>query len=315
MANLPTLQDGQRLMGSTPLQLLMDPVGTAAQNSGAFDVLANVSGAAIRATQDMDSIHPPLDRMAIFVHWWGFEITLPKASIAYLGTAHSVSGAFLSFLQTMAVGGGVPELLPFIKYISMFMEVEYKAIQAQDQGHGVCIAGTWFMPLALVPRPWDYPLDGPSAETPAQGTKSFSAMPAAMADVEPAIAPSPVSLTDPAGAPKRHVFKKKQSVVAEASIAQVAVLGNGPPPQQPVPPKRNLIPSQMAAIQAARTEKIPDDLSPRHSRASSIASAKSSKVLADLNHTANAPITGVQIEAALASVQELPEIGSLRIKA
>ncbi|CCF53154.1 hypothetical protein NDA14_004420 [Ustilago hordei] len=315
MANLPTLQDGQRLMGSTPLQLLMDPVGTAAQNSGAFDVLANVSGAAIRATQDMDSIHPPLDRMAIFIHWWGFEITLPKASIAYLGTAHSVSGAFLSFLQTMAVGGGVPELLPFIKYISMFMEVEYKAIQAQDQGHGVCIAGTWFMPLALVPRPWDYPLDGPSAETPAQGTKSFSAMPAAMADVEPAIAPSLVSLTDPAGAPKRHVFKKKQSVVAEASIAQVAVLGNSPPPQQPVPPKRNLSPSQMAAIQAARTEKIPHDLSPRHSRASSIASAKSGKVLADLNHTTNAPITGVQIEAALASVQELPEIGSLRIKA
>ena len=163
VANLPTLQDGQRLMGSTPLQLLMDPVGTAAQNSGAFDVLANVSGAAIRATQDMDSIHPPLDRMAIFVHWWGFEITLPKASMAYLGTAHSVSGAFLSFLQTMAVGGGVPELLPFIKYISTFMEVEYKAIQAQDQGHGVCIAGTWFMPLALVPRPWDYPLDGPAA--------------------------------------------------------------------------------------------------------------------------------------------------------
>ncbi|SPO23530.1 uncharacterized protein UTRI_02209 [Ustilago trichophora] len=172
VANLPTLQDGQRLMGSTPLQLLMDPVGTAAQNSGAFDVLANVSGAAIRATQDMDSIHPPLDRMAIFVHWWGFEITLPKASMAYLGTAHSVSGAFLSFLQTMAVGGGVPELLPFIKYISTFMEVEYKAIQAQDQGHGVCIAGTWFMPLALVPRPWDYPLDGPTETTPAAGTKS-----------------------------------------------------------------------------------------------------------------------------------------------
>ncbi|PWY98615.1 hypothetical protein BCV70DRAFT_34486 [Testicularia cyperi] len=166
MAALPTLQDGQRLMGSTPLQLIMDPIGTAAQTSGAFDVLANVSGAAIHATQDMSAIHPPLDRMAIFVHWWGFEITLPKATMNYLGTAHSVSGAFLSFLQTMAVGGGVPELLPFIKYISTFMEVEYKAILAQDAGHGVVVAATWFMPLALVPRAWDYPLDGPQDAAP-----------------------------------------------------------------------------------------------------------------------------------------------------
>lgn len=315
MANLPMLQDGQRLMGSTPLQLLMDPVGTVAQNSGAFDVLANVSGAAIRATQDMVSIHPPLDRMAIFVHWWGFEITLPKASMAYLGTAHSVSGAFLSFLQTMAVGGGVPELLPFIKYISTFIEVEYKAIQAQDQGHGVCIAGTWFMPLALVPRPWDYPLDGPTADTPAPGTKSFP--PALPTEKGPAITPSPTSSTDSAGAPKRHAFKKKQPVEAgaEPAIAQVAVLGKGNPLQQPVAPKRNLSPSQMAAIQAARTEKIPHDPSPRHSRSSSIASAKSAKLLADLNNTSTAPWTGLQVEAALASVQEMPEIGSLRIKA
>ncbi|KAJ1028384.1 hypothetical protein NDA16_001551 [Ustilago loliicola] len=314
MANLPTLQDGPRLLGSTPLQLLMDPIGTAAENSGAFDVLANVSGAAIRATQDMDAIHPPLDRMAIFVHWWGFEITLPKASMAYLGTAHSVSGAFLSFLQTMAMGGGVPELLPFIKYISTFMEVEYKAIQAQDQGHGVCIAGTWFMPLALVPRPWDYPLDGSTGDTTAPGTKSFPAMPT---EKGPQLVPSPTSWTDPAGAPKRHVFKKKQPVEtgAETAIAQIAVLGKGPPPPQPVPPKRNLSPSQMAAIQAARTEKIPHDLSPRHSRSSSIASAKSGKLLAEFNNTFSAPVTGVQVEAALASVQEMPEAGSLRIKA
>ncbi|SPO22199.1 uncharacterized protein UTRI_02209_B [Ustilago trichophora] len=318
VANLPTLQDGQRLMGSTPLQLLMDPVGTAAQNSGAFDVLANVSGAAIRATQDMDSIHPPLDRMAIFVHWWGFEITLPKASMAYLGTAHSVSGAFLSFLQTMAVGGGVPELLPFIKYISTFMEVEYKAIQAQDQGHGVCIAGTWFMPLALVPRPWDYPLDGPTATTPAAGTKS-APLSTIASDTTPVTMPGPAGSNDSAASPRRHAFKKIQPSDTQtsdmAAIAQVAVLGKGAPPQQPtVLPKRNLSPSQMAAIQAARTEKIPPDLSPRHSRASSIASSKSAKLFADSTAAATV-VTGVQVEAALASVEEMSEVGSLRIKA
>lgn len=318
VANLPTLQDGQRLMGSTPLQLLMDPVGTVAQNSGAFDVLANVSGAAIRATQDMDSIHPPLDRMAIFVHWWGFEITLPKASMAYLGTAHSVSGAFLSFLQTMAVGGGVPELLPFIKYISTFMEVEYKAIQAQDQGHGVCIAGTWFMPLALVPRPWDYPLDGPTATTPAAGTKS-TPLSTIASDTMPVPMLIPADSNDTTASPRRHAFKKIQPsdtpTADTAAIAQVAVLGNGAPPQQPTAlPKRNLSPSQTAAIQAARTEKIPHDLSPRHSRSSSIASAKSAKLFADSTAAATA-VTGVQVEAALASVEEMPEVGSLRIKA
>lgn len=300
VSNLPTLEDGQRLMGSAPLQLILDPVGAVAQNSGAFDVLANVSGAAIRATQDMDAIHPPLDRMAIFVHWWGFEITLPKASMAYLGTAHSVSGAFLSFLQTMAVGGGVPELLPFIKYISTFMEVEYKAIQAQDQGHGVCIAGTWFMPLALVPRPWDYPLDGPApvAPTPAPG-----AAPPPFLTREAAAQPEP--------APKRHAFKKKPSLeAAKTASVQVAVLGNGAPPQHPVPPTRNLSPSQLAAIHTARTEKMAHDLSPHHSRSSSIASAKSAKLLADLGSANSAPA-----EAALASVQEMPEVGSLRITA
>lgn len=296
LPSLPALQDGQRLMGSTPLQLLLDPVGTAAQNSGAFNALADVSGAVIRATQDMSSIHPPIDRMAIFVHWWGFEITLPKASMAYLGTAHSVSGAFLSFLQTMAVGGGVPELLPFIKYISTFMEVEYKAIQAQDQGHGVCIAGTWFMPLALVPRPWDYPLDGPTAETPSQGTSPASVpiTPASLPVVSPRIATAGFR-SSPEGA---DVSKRQQIVDANTAITQNPALGKGVGPLQPVPPKRNLSPSQMAAIHSARTEKIPHDLSPRHSRSSSIASAKSAKLHTD----------------ALGSVQEMPELGSVRVK-
>lgn len=206
-AALPTLQGGAQLMGSSPLQLLMDPVGTAAQTSGAFEALAEVSGAAIHATQDMSAFHPPLDRMAIFVHWWGFEITLPSATLLYLNTAHSVSGAFLSFLQTMAVGGGVPELLPFIKYISTFMEVEYKAIQAQDEGHGVVVAATWFMPLALVPRAWDYPLDGPQT--------SNEVPPEAMIPNLPASGKSapPQASTQAQSAPKKKHSSKKVAAV------------------------------------------------------------------------------------------------------
>lgn len=303
VSNLPTLQDGARLMGATPLQLILDPVGTAAENSGAFNMLADVSGAAIRATQDMDSIHPPLDRMAIFVHWWGFEITLPKASMAYLDTAHSVSGAFLSFLQTMAVGGGVPELLPFIKYISTFMEVEYRAIRAQDQGHGVCIAGTWFMPMALVPRPWDYPLDGPVSEKLASRVTSPSAsMPVpSIPAVSPVLTP-PLATPSVAASPTRHVFKKKQATQTTPSAypAQVALV------EAPV---RHVSPTQMAAIQAARTEKLPLDLSPRHSRSSSIASAKSAKLSAQLTSASDNAVAP-QADAVLSSVQEVPEAGS-----
>ena len=46
------------------------------------------------------------------------------------------------------------------------MDVEFKAIQQQDKGNGVVVAATWFMPLALVPRPWDYPLTAPTTPTP-----------------------------------------------------------------------------------------------------------------------------------------------------
>lgn len=106
--------------GVSPISLIMAPTSTAitasASASGAFDMMASVSGAAIRASGTDLTIQPPLDRLAIFVHWWGFEITMPKASMKFLSTAQSVSGAFMSFLSTMCLSGGVPELLPFIKY-------------------------------------------------------------------------------------------------------------------------------------------------------------------------------------------------------
>ena len=247
-SRLPTLADGQALVGSTPVQLVVSPastvLGAGAQMSGTFDALAGISGAAVRATTDMSAVHPPLDRMAIFVHWWGFELTLPKPTMQYLSTAHSIGGAFLSFLQTMVVSGGVPELLPFIRYISMYMDVEFKAIQAQDRGNGVCVAATWFMPLALVPRPWDY------ATTPE----------------------APAATPTPAPAP-------------------------APPAQQQTPilmPRRNLSPSQLAAIRAARSEKMPAETSPRTS----------------LSMDSASPVPNT---VSLAVVAELPE-GSVRIK-
>jgi hypothetical protein len=62
---------------------------------------------------------------------------------------------FLSALSLM--NDGVREILPFIRYISQFIDFEFSAIKAQNRGKGVVCAATWIMPAAMVPRPWDFP--------------------------------------------------------------------------------------------------------------------------------------------------------------
>lgn len=172
----PSAKISNAFSGVSPISLITQPAttlaGIGARKGGAFDALADVSALAIQHShggiEAMQEIKPPTDRMAVFVYWWGFELTIPEPSMKYLGTAHSVSGAFLGFLQTMVTTGGVPELLPFVRYISSFVDMEFNAIRSQDRNaKGVIIAATWLMPLALVPRPWDYGFaDAPSAPSP-----------------------------------------------------------------------------------------------------------------------------------------------------
>ena len=163
--SLPQLPEVPTLMGVSPIALVLSPTSTVvtagADKLGAFNAMASFSGAVIQASGTNVGLAAPTDRMSIFVHWWGFEIALPEASLAYLGTAHNISGGFLNFLSTMAISGGVPELLPFIRYISMFVDTEFKAIQAQDKGKGVAIAAVWAFPMALVPRPCECRLNNP----------------------------------------------------------------------------------------------------------------------------------------------------------
>lgn len=104
--------------------------------------LGEVSGALLGQTAVNDSIHPPLDRMAIFVFWWGFEVTLPSATMQYLQTAHNISGTVLNVLSIIVTAGGLFEMLPYIRYISMTVDVGFKAIQAVDQGNGAILAAT-----------------------------------------------------------------------------------------------------------------------------------------------------------------------------
>ena len=76
----------------------------------------------------------------------------------YLSAANSISHALVNLLTVLAVmSGGVREILPFVRYISQFIDFEWSAIKAQDKGKGVVCAATWLMPAALVPRSWDFP--------------------------------------------------------------------------------------------------------------------------------------------------------------
>ena len=51
-----------------------------------------------------------------------------------------------------------------MRYISAYLDLEWTAIRTQNKGQGVVVAATWLIPIALVARPYDFPL--PSAPSP-----------------------------------------------------------------------------------------------------------------------------------------------------
>lgn len=56
----------------------------------------------------------------------------------------SVSHAIINFLTALSVvQGGVREILPFIRYISQYIDFEFGAIKNMDRGKGVVCAATW----------------------------------------------------------------------------------------------------------------------------------------------------------------------------
>jgi len=58
--------------------------------------------------------------------------------------AQSISKTVVNLLTAMAaVHNGVREILPFIRYISQFLEFEFNMIKGQDRGLGVVCAATW----------------------------------------------------------------------------------------------------------------------------------------------------------------------------
>jgi len=117
-------------------------------------------------TPDHSNIYPPTDRISVITYWWGLEVLMPPPTLEYLATAQSITTSIVNFLSTMAlVNNGIREILPLVRYISQYIEIEYKTIKLEDKGKGVVCAATWLMPAALVPRPWDFP-DPPPPEGP-----------------------------------------------------------------------------------------------------------------------------------------------------
>ncbi|KAJ6593895.1 hypothetical protein B0H19DRAFT_39241 [Mycena capillaripes] len=102
---------------------------------------------------DHKGVHPPTDRLSVLTYWWGLEIVLPPPTLAYLDNTQSIAGTLVNFLTALSlINNGVREILPFVRYISQFIDFEFNAIKRQDQGQGVVCASTWIMPAALVTR-------------------------------------------------------------------------------------------------------------------------------------------------------------------
>ena len=60
----------------------------------------------------------------------------------------SVAHAVVNFLTALSVAeGGVREIMPFVRYISQFIDTEYNMIKQQNQGEGVVCAATWYVLL------------------------------------------------------------------------------------------------------------------------------------------------------------------------
>ncbi|KAL1664755.1 hypothetical protein GGF50DRAFT_101455 [Schizophyllum commune] len=118
---------------------------------------------------DHAGVYPPTDRISVLTYWWGLELCLPPPTLSYLASAKSVSGQLVNFLTALSlVNNGVKELLPFVRYISQFIDFEFDTITKQNHGQGVVCAATWIMPAALVPRPWDFPEKPDATSPPAQ---------------------------------------------------------------------------------------------------------------------------------------------------
>ncbi|GAA5986263.1 hypothetical protein JCM10908_006481 [Rhodotorula pacifica] len=123
----------------------------------AFDQLGLASATFLRLASATDRTFPiSVTEVTMLVYWWGYELALPPSVMVKLARARSIQQSFFWFLQAFIAAGGAPELAPFVRYIASYLDLEWSAVKAQDKGSGVVLAATWLLPVAMVPRPWDF---------------------------------------------------------------------------------------------------------------------------------------------------------------
>ncbi|KAM5531265.1 hypothetical protein V8D89_015066 [Ganoderma adspersum] len=167
-----------------------------------------------------DGVYPPTDRMSVLTYWWGLEIVMPEPSVQYLGNVPSVAHTVVNFLTALSVAnGGVAEILPFIRYISTYIDMEFSQIQGQDEGKGVVCAATWIMPAALVPRPWDF-ADPPSSKEPVHSSAPGAALDAQAGNAKPGV--PGVVVTPPTPPASESLGKSAGTVTTEGTTSKVA---------------------------------------------------------------------------------------------
>ncbi|KAK0461121.1 uncharacterized protein EV420DRAFT_1530370 [Desarmillaria tabescens] len=196
---------------------------------------------------DHTGVYPPTDRMSVLTYWWGLEVALPPPTLAYLGNVRSISNAIVNFMSALAlVNNGAREILPFVRYISQFVDFEFNAIKEQDKGRGVVCAATWIMPAAMVPRSWDFnpPPVGliSSAETSSQedsesqeqdesDTGPVTPVSPSPPSQEPPATPVPLPIVTPTAA---DTPEKPKTAVAHL-VPKVMVTASSPSPESIAP--------------------------------------------------------------------------------
>ncbi|CAB4419912.1 unnamed protein product [Rhizophagus irregularis] len=108
------------------------------------------------STSSIKLFQPPSDNISAYVYWWGYEIYVPQKCMGRLDQAQNVSNSFLGFIQIIA--GNASAISPYFGLISAWVGLQFTVIKSQNVGHGVVLAATWVLPVAIVPRPWDAPL-------------------------------------------------------------------------------------------------------------------------------------------------------------
>ncbi|GJJ06077.1 hypothetical protein Clacol_000266 [Clathrus columnatus] len=101
---------------------------------------------------DHKNVHPPTDRLSIM------KVDSVATTLIHLLTIVSI------------VSPELKEFMPIIGYVSNIINSEWDLVKAQDKGEGVVCTATWIMPIALIPRPWDFPPAPPEISKPTEAS-------------------------------------------------------------------------------------------------------------------------------------------------